>query len=113
MPANGDAQPVRSRLDRTAQAYVLPEAQLERHSRADCQISAPRDPKQKGSTMTDTTLVQQVVPHTSVPARRVKDREQNVIPALTPGKIAAMLETRRAFTAVKFRTTCVDCMPNY
>lgn len=31
---------------------------------------------------------------------------------LTPERVAKMLQARRAFQIVKFRTNCSDCVPN-
>lgn len=31
---------------------------------------------------------------------------------LTPERVAKMLQARRSFQLVKFRTNCTDCVPN-
>jgi hypothetical protein len=47
-----------------------------------------------------------------------KSREAVVAPAvrttvfLTPERVAKMLQERRSFQIVKFRTNCSDCVPN-
>lgn len=44
---------------------------------------------------------------------QVDEETGTVVLALTPTIIQKMLEQRQLRQAVKFRTTCTDCVPNY
>jgi hypothetical protein len=44
---------------------------------------------------------------------RLDEETGTVLLTLTPTIIEKMLEQRQLCQAVKFRTTCTDCVPNY